>query len=56
MKKTERHPNIDEIIKVLKHLKTIWEADSGIDYVLKSYEMVKAEQEEHNESKNRKKR
>jgi hypothetical protein len=46
MKKEDRHPNIEEIIKVLRHLKTLWKSDATIFYVLETYEKTKKLQEQ----------
>lgn len=43
--KEERHPNIEQIIWVLKHLNSIWKKDATIGYVLKMYTKSKEEQE-----------
>jgi len=40
-----RHPSFEEVLRVLKHLNTIWKPEATVAYVLKCYENAKKEQE-----------
>ena len=50
-KKEERHPNFDEVVRVLQHLNTLWKPKATIAYVLKCYAEAKKEQEADHEKK-----
>ena len=43
--KPDRHPNIEEIIWVLKHLNSIWLPDATVKYTLEKYVELKEELE-----------
>jgi len=52
--KKERHPSIEEIIKVLKHLNQIWKPDTTLKYCLEKYVQLKSEQLKEHGRKNNK--